>query len=92
MNLADDQSYEEVISLLQSFISDLGESVSKMQSAGQDCVDNTENDPAAESCNAKIQECCSKVQNAAESIQGVIAALQQELAKIQEAASKANSI
>lgn len=92
MAYADEQSYEEVISALQSFVSNIGEQCQVMTSAGADCVDNTDGDPAAEKSNAKLQDCVGKIRSASEQIQGVISALQQELEDIREAAAKADSL
>lgn len=91
MAFADEQSYEEMISALQTFISQAGEQCEAMSSAGNDCVDNTDNDPAAETSNAKLQKCVSDIRTAIESIQGIIQALQEELQDIREAAARANS-
>ena len=92
MAYADEQSYEEMISKLQEFVSEVSEQCDVMSSAGADCVDNTDGDPAAEKSNAKLQECVRNIQSATESIQGIISALQQELEDIREAAARADSI
>lgn len=90
MAFADEQSYEEMISTLQTFISNLDEQCTVMQQAGIDCVDNTDGDPAAGSANTKLQQCVGKIRENSETISGIIAALQQELEDIREAAAKAN--
>ena len=90
MAYAEEQSYEEMISALQSFMSEVEEQCSVLESAGNDCVDNTDGDPAAEKANAKLQKCVGDIRASLESIQGIIAALQQELEDIREAAAKAN--
>ena len=90
MAYADEQSYEEMISKLQQFITDAGEQCTVMESAGNDCVDNTDGDPAAAKANAKLQKCVGDIRATFETIQGVISALQQELEDIREAAAKAN--
>lgn len=91
MAYADEQSYEEMIQALQKFERDVEEQCSAMASAGQDCVDNTDGDPAAERSNGKLQKCVGDIRGALESIQGIAAALQQELEEIREAAAKAAS-
>jgi len=89
MAYADEQSYEEMIQALQKFSSDTAEQCSVMESAGKDCVDNTEGDPAAEKSNGKLQRCVGNIRNALGDIQGIAAALQQELDDIRAAAAKA---
>ena len=85
MAYADEQSYEEMISALQTYVSQVEEECGVMES-----VDNTDGDPAASTSNEKLQQCVGKIRSATESIQGIIAALQQELEDIREAAAKAN--
>lgn len=91
MAYADEQSYEEMIQALQKFSSEAAEQCSVMSSAGQDCVDNTDGDPAAERSNGKLQKCVSDIHSALEDIQGIAAALQQELEDIREAAAKVSA-
>ncbi len=90
MDFADEQSYEEMINELQTFLTEAGEQCDVMQAAGEDCVDNTEDDPAAAGANAKIQKCVGDIRARFEDIQSIIAALQQELEDIKAAAAKAN--
>lgn len=79
MPYADEQSYEEMISALQTFLGGLEEQCNIMEAAGTDCVDNTEGDNAAKKANAKLQKCISGIRSNFESIQQVIQNLQQEL-------------
>ena len=90
MACADEQSYEEMICALQTYISQVEEQCGVMESAGNDCVDNTEGDPAAEKSNAKLQQCVGNIRSAIESIQAIVAALREELDEIREAAAKAD--
>ena len=90
MAFADEQSYEEMISELQKFITDLDEQCTVMEQAGTDCVDNTDGDPAAEKANAKLQTCVSKIRESSENSSGIISAPQEELEEIRKAAAKAN--
>lgn len=90
MAFADEQSYEEMISTLQTFVSEAEEQCNAMESAGTDCVDNTDGDPAAEKANGKLQKCVSDIRGTFESINGIITALQEELEDIREAAARAN--
>lgn len=91
MAYADESSYEEMISALQTFLTQAEEQCGVMESAGNDCVDNTDGDPAAEKSNARLQKCLSDIRATFGTIQGIIAALQQELEDIREAAAKANA-
>jgi len=91
MAFADEQSYEEMINALQSFLSLAEEQCSVMESAGQDCVDNTDNDPAAEASNSKLQKCIGDIRATFETIQKIISALQDELEDIRAAAAKAQA-
>ncbi|WP_024866376.1 hypothetical protein [Butyrivibrio sp. FCS014] len=91
MQVADEQSYEEVIHSLQSYIGEVARSAGDMRSAGTDCVDNTLNDPAAVKSNERLQSAISKIESAVADIRGVIKDLQDELEEIREAAEAANS-
>lgn len=91
MAFADEQSYEEMINALQTFLSQAEEQCGVMESAGQDCVDNTDGDPAAEASNSKLQKCVGDIRATFETIQGIITALQEELEDIRAAAAKAQS-
>lgn len=92
MDFASDESYEEMINTLQKFLREAEEECSTMQSAGQDCVDNTENDPAATKANDSLQGCVEGIRTACETIQGIVSALQDELDRIHEATAKADSL
>lgn len=90
MAFADEQSYEEMISALQTFVSQTEEQCSVMESAGKDCVDNTDGDPAATKADSKLQKCVGDIRATCETINGIISALQEELEEIRAAAAKAN--
>lgn len=90
MAKADPASYEAMISALESFASDAGEQCETMAAAGQDCVDNTEDDPAANKANAKLQKCISDIRTQLETIKEIQSALKEELDDIIAAAAKAN--
>lgn len=87
---ASEESYEEMISALKDFLSKAAEECGVMESAGNDCVDNTEGDAVAEKSNAKLQKCIKDIRVAFEAIQGVITALKEELEEIRVVVSKAN--
>lgn len=90
MSYVNEESYYEMIDALQRFKQEAEEQCMVMQSAGTDCVDNTDGDPAAVSANNKLQQCVGGIRAALESVQGIIMALQQELEETKAAAAKAN--
>ncbi len=92
MQVADVESYEEMIRALQNFMSQVSENCQVMADAGQDCVDNTEGDPAAAKAAAKLQRCIGKIRGTFEQIQDIITALQRELDDILEANAAVNSM
>ncbi len=91
MQVADEQSYQEVINALRSYTNSVSEASGKMYRAGSDCVDNTQNDPAAVTSNERLQGALSKINGAVQDIGGIIADLQEELEEIREAAAAAAS-
>lgn len=90
MERASEESYEEMINKLNQYCGEVEEQCSVLRSAGSDCVDNTENDPAAEKAAAKIDRCASDISQNLEDVQQIIKDLQEELETIREAAAKAN--
>lgn len=91
MAFADEKCYEEMIAALHTFSSKVAEECEKMEQAGNDCVDNTENDPAAEKSNAKLQMCVTRFRGTISAAQQVAVALQAQLERIREAARAAES-
>jgi len=90
MERSSEQSYEEMISKLNQFCSEVEEQCSVLRSAGSDCVDNTENDPVAEKAAAKIDRCASEISQNLEEVQNVIRDLKEEMEQIRESAAKAD--
>ena len=91
MAYADEQSYEEMITALQNFMTQVSDNCDIMESAGKDCVDNTDNDPAAVKGNEKLGACIKRIRGTLGTVQTVIVGLQQELEDIRRAAARANS-
>ena len=89
MTVADEQSYEEVISKLRAYTNKVFESCNDMYCAGKDCVDNTENDPAAVKSNDNLCKALGQINDAVQTIDTIIAALEEELERIREAAAAA---
>lgn len=89
MAYASDESYEEMINALGAYVGKIGEQCGVMSSAAQDCVDNTDEDPAAAKSAAKMGACVTKIGEAAETIQQIANALAQELEDIHTQARKA---
>lgn len=79
MAYSDEQSYEEMIRLLQTFISNLYELCDVMGKAGSDCIDNTDGDPAAIRANAEMQQCIGEILVYIVEIDRTISALQGDL-------------
>ena len=92
MAFADEQSYEEMVAALQNFINELEEQCTVMETAGRDCVDNTDGDPAASKSNEKISNIANKIRGTFETVEGIIAALNEEIERIRIAAQKADKI
>lgn len=92
MAYTDEQSYEEMISALHSYVSTVEEQCEVIVSAGNDCEENMSEDPAAEKSNSAVQQCVRNIRGALETITAIIAGLQYELEDIKNAANKANSI
>ena len=92
MAFANEQQYEDMISALQTFRSAAQEKCQTLSSAGNDCVDNTENDPAATKANASIQKCVGEISSALEDVERIEQALAEELEEIRAAAAKADNL
>lgn len=92
MAFADEQAYEEMINALRNTQRQLEEHCRVMAQAGTDCVDNTDNDPAAERANARLGECVSKIKQELETLGSIATALSEELEDIRQAAARANNI
>ena len=90
MTYVDEESYQEMIRALQNFMAQTSEHCGVMESAGKDCVDNTDNDPAAVKGNEKLGACLQRIRGTFETVQGVIEALQRELEQVHAAAAKAD--
>ena len=90
MTYVDTESYNEMISALEKFKADVSEQCATMTSAGQDCIDNTDNDPAAVNANSKISECVQKIQSSMETIDEIITALKDELDAVINNYNRAN--
>lgn len=90
MAYADEGAYEEMIDALSQFLGTINEQCAVMNSAAEDCVDNTIGDPAAVKSAAKVSECASKIEEQCEKISGIISALNDELEEIRAAAERAN--
>jgi len=92
MAFANEQQYEEMISALQSFKSEAQEKCQLLSSVGSECVENTQNDPAAVKSNSSVQGCVRNIEVQLEEIDRIAQALAEELESIKEAASKANNL
>jgi len=90
--MIDTEAYEAVITSIQSFIDKATEDVEKMTKAAEDCVDNTEDDEAAQKAAGKINKCTAEIHAQLEVLQGVQSAMQKEVEKAIAAARKVDSL
>ena len=86
---AKDESYQEVISQLDAYIKKVEESCTTLESAAKDCVDNTDNDPAAARSSENLSKAIAKIQEQMPNIRAVMQAMQAQLERIHQAASEA---
>ena len=91
MQVADESAYEEVIQRLRAYTSKVFESMQQMRTAGVNCVDTTDQDPAAVRSNDNLQKALNEMNESLNKIYELISKLQAELERIREAAAKANS-
>ena len=89
---ANEQNYSEMIAALQTFSSKVSESCEEMSSAGNECVDNMDGDPAAEKSNAKLQNSVGQIRESLSEVGKIISTMQDELEDIRRAAAIADSI
>ena len=92
MAYVNEQSYEEMMTALRNFKTQIETQCGIMESAGKDCMDNMEEDPAATKSNEKLTKCVAKIRENYETIDKIIAALQDELERAIEAAKKAEKM
>lgn len=83
-NHADTDAYQQMIQTLQSYLSDLQEQCQTMQSAGEDCLDNTDNDDNVKPLVGELEECIGKIQSTFSEIEAAIQHLQRQLQKLLE--------
>lgn len=92
MAYADERSYEEMVSALQAFMTKVSDACGDMETAGNDCVDNTDEDPAAVKSNARLQQCVARFRGTLSTAQNVITYLEEEIEEIRRNAAKADSL
>jgi len=90
MAYADEQSYEEVIAGLTKFKQSIISECGRMLKAGQDCIDNMDNDPAAKASCKRLTENIKGVEMNLELIDSVIKEMQAQIERIREKAAKAS--
>ena len=92
MAFANEQQYEEMISALQTFKTEAQEKCQTLTAVGSECVENTQNDPAAAKSNSSVQQCVGQIEAQLEEIDRIAQELADELDRIREAAAKANNL
>ena len=90
MSVADEQSYEEVISRLNQFIKDVGAVCDDMTRAGSDCYDNKDQDPAAYASCVRLADCIKSINMNVELVEQVCDAMRAQIDRIREKARKAS--
>lgn len=90
MGYADERSYEEAISQLERLVKDVNAVCDDMKCAGNDCVDNMDEDPAALASCRRLAECIKSIEMNLELIEQVRAAMQEQIERIRESARKAS--
>jgi len=81
---ADIPKYEEMIEAISRFVRDVDGAGSEMGSAGNECVENCNNDSASTKSNEKLKECISRLQESTEIAGQIQSALQEELERLYE--------
>lgn len=83
MATIDTEAYQEMIQALQDFMTNVSDACDTMETAGNDCVDNMENDPSAVSANSRLQKSLGQFRGTFETVQKVIEGLQYQLEEVQ---------
>lgn len=89
---ASEESYMEVISEISTYIGKLEESIEALRSAANECVENTDEDPAAVASNERLNQAIGKIEDQKPVLQQVIQAMNEELERIREAARRAQNV
>ena len=53
-------NFEDMIAAVDKFIGEIGEACNLMEVAGNECVENCDNDTPSINCNSKLAECLAK--------------------------------
>ncbi len=84
--------YEEMISALNTFCTNVSESASEMSNAAAECMDNCEHDEASTKSYARVNECVQAFEQAVEVAEKLALAMERELEAAREQARKADNI
>lgn len=84
--------YEEMISALSTFCTNVSESCSEMSNAAAECMDNCEHDEASTKSYTRVNECVQAFEKAVELAERLAAAMNRELEAAREQARKADNI
>ena len=88
----DYENYNDMISALTTFITQVSEACDEMESAGNECVENMDGDQASTKANAKLGSCIVKYRETLEAAQNLINAMQEEMEAAQNAAAKIDDL
>ena len=89
--MIDVESYEAVISQLESYKEKVNDGTSAMKTAATECVDATEGDEAVKVSKDNLDNAIKKIDAALSDIDKVVAAMKEQVRKAKEAAAKARA-
>ena len=87
MVVADESAYSEVASKISDYIKKIEECCGTLETAANDCVENTQGDPAAAKSSSDLKAAVGKIQEQMPVLQGIVSAMNQQIEKMQEASS-----
>ena len=87
-----EEVYEEMISALNTFCTNVSDSCSEMSNAATECMDNCEHDEASVKSYSRVNECVQAFEKAVELAEKLAAAMNNELEAAREQARKADNI
>jgi DNA repair ATPase RecN len=82
--VAEIPKFEEMVAAVSRFISEVSEACNEMAAAGNECVEQCDNDEPSTKSNAKLTNCIKKFNESLETAEQVKKGLQQELERLYE--------
>lgn len=87
-----EEVYEEMISALNTFCTNVSDSCREMENAAMECMDNCEHDQASTNSYTRVTECVQAFEKAVELAEKLAQAMENELEAAREQARKADQI